>query len=84
MSQNTLKIKDETDGKVYLSITHDELDHQLDLFSRTFEPGHWKNVLAVSKALTDKESKDAKLAVHTWELYDRAFEFPRVRAYGYA
>ena len=44
------------------------------MFSRTFEPGHWTNVLAVSKAIAEKEGVDEpKLAVHTWELYDRAF-----------
>ena len=28
-----------------------------------------------------KEGKNPKMAVHTWELYDGSFSFPRVRRY---
>ena len=28
-----------------------------------------------------KQGKDPKVSIHTWELYDKAFSFPRVRRY---
>jgi hypothetical protein len=65
---------------VYLDETQDELDYQVDMFSRTFDPRHWTNALAVAKAL----GKDAKgLKVHAWELYDKSFTFPRVRRFNF-
>ena len=44
-----MKIRDATadDGKKYLAITPAELEHQQDLFSRTLDPKHWVNVVAV-------------------------------------
>ena len=52
------------------------------MFSRTLDPRHWTNALAIEKALTEKGAHP-KLQVHTWELYDKAFSFPRVRQYGF-
>jgi len=51
----------------------------MDMFSRTLDPRHWTNVLNLNSAL----AKPQKLSVHTWELYDKAFSFPRVRRYQY-
>ena len=62
---------------VYLDETAAELQYQMDMFSRTLDPRHWTNVLNINKALP----KGQKLSVHTWELYDKAFSFPRIRRY---
>ena len=61
---------------VYLDETEDELKYQIDMFSRTLDPRHWTNVLNIAKKLGPHS-----LAVHTWELYDKAFSFPRIRRY---
>ena len=65
---------------VYLDETEAELDHQVDLFSRTLDPRHWTNALNIQKALK-ANGKHPKLYVHTFELMDKAFAFPRVRRY---
>jgi hypothetical protein len=64
---------------VYLDETAAELAYQMDMFSRTLDPRHWTNVLNINKALP----KPQRLSVHTWELYDKAFSFPRIRRYQY-
>merc|ERR1712166_144710 len=63
---------------VYLDEAQDELDYQVDMFSRTFDPRHWKNALAIAGKIGNKAKG---LKVHAWELYDKAFTFPRVRRY---
>ena len=64
---------------VYLDETTDELEYQVDMFSRTLDPRHWTNALNINKAIGHPEL----MHVHTWELYDSAFSFPRVRRYGF-
>merc|ERR1712086_715371 len=66
---------------VYLDETNDELDYQVDMFSRTFDPRHWKNALAIQEKLGAKSAD--RLKVHSWELYDKSFTFPRVRRYNF-
>lgn len=39
----------------YLDETQDELDYQIDMFSRTLDPRHWTNVLAITKAMREKQ-----------------------------
>jgi hypothetical protein len=68
---------------VYLDETTDELQKQVDLFSKTLDTRHWTNVLNIAGALKDKSGEAPKLQVHTWELYDKSFSFPRVRRYQY-
>ena len=67
---------------VYLDETQDELDYQMDMFSRTLDPRHWTNAVNVAKAMEKNSGKAPRLSVHTWELYDKAFSFSRVRRYG--
>ena len=64
---------------VYLDETQDELDYQVDMFSRTLDPRHWTNATNIAKKLKNPKG----LKVHTWELYDKAFTFPRVRKYNF-
>ena len=41
--------------------------------------------MSIAANLTSRGiNSTAKLLVHTYELYDKAFEFPRVRKYEYA
>lgn len=65
---------------VYLDETQEELNYQVDMFSRTLDPRHWTNVKNISKAMKDA-GKKPEIYVHTWELYDKSFSFPRVRRY---
>ena len=67
----------------YLDETQEELDYQVDMFSRTLDPRHWTNVLNIAKAMKKKQGKTPRLQVHTWELYDKSFSFPRVRRYNF-
>lgn len=75
-----LKSQIQTGGPcVYLDETQDELDYQVDMFSRTLDPRHWKNATNIAKKLKNPKG----VRVHTWELYDKAFTFPRVRRYNF-
>ncbi len=68
---------------VYLDETQDELDYQVDMFSRTLDARHWKNANAIAGVLGKKNAGAAGMKIKTWELYDKAFSFPRVRRYGF-
>ena len=81
--QASTGIKSAIEGPcVYLDETQEELNYQVDMFSRTLDPRHWTNVNNIAKAMKDAGKKPA-IYVHTWELYDKAFSFPRVRRYGF-
>ena len=77
------QIKSAIEGPcVYLDETQAELDYQCDMFSRTLDTRHWTNMMNVAKAMK-KAGKKPYYYVHTWELYDKGFSFPRVRRYGF-
>ena len=63
-----------------LDISQKELDVQLDYFSRSFSKIHYDNAMAIYGELL-KGGQKPRLSAHTWELYDGAFTFPRVRRY---
>ena len=63
---------------IYLDETQKELDYQLEMFSRTLDTRHWTNAQNVAKKLASP-----KMRVSTWELYNKAFSFPRVRRYAF-
>merc|ERR1712153_278897 len=63
-----------------LALTQEQLDIELDFFSRKFDKQHYNNAISIYKALK-KAGKDPKVSVHTWELYDHAFPFEKVRRY---
>jgi hypothetical protein len=67
----------------YLDETQDELDYQVDMFSRTLDTRHWTNVMNISKAMAKNNGAAPRLQVHTWELMDKSFSFPRVRRYNF-
>ena len=77
------QIKSAIEGPcVYLDETQAELTYQVDMFSRTLDPRHWTNAGNIAEAMT-KAGKKPYMYVHTWELYDKSFSFPRVRRYGF-
>jgi len=81
--ENQASIKSAMEGPcVYLDETQAELDYQVDMFSRTLDSRHWTNVGNVAKAMK-KAGKKPYMYIHTWELYDKSFSFPRVRRYGF-
>ena len=63
-----------------LALTQAQLDTELDFFSRKFDKQHYDNAISIYKALK-AEGKDPKVSVKTWELYDHAFPFEKVRRY---
>ena len=63
-----------------IDVSQKQLDIELDYFSRNFDRKHYKKAMQVYKELK-KQGKDPKVSIHTWELYDAAFSFPRVRRY---
>ena len=64
-----------------IDVSQKQLDIELDYFSRDFNPKHYKQAMLIYAELK-KQGKDPKVSIHTWELYDKAFSFPRVRRYG--
>ena len=56
------------------------MNEELDYFSRDFSQRRYNNAKIVYDELL-KKGVAPKVAVHTWELYDNAFSFPRVRRY---
>lgn len=63
-----------------IDVSQKQLDIELDYFSRNFDRKHYKKAMQIYKELK-KQGKDPKVSIHTWELYDAAFSFPRVRRY---
>lgn len=68
---------------VYLDESLDELNYQIDMFSRTLDERHWTNVLNLQDALAKKNGSPPPIEVHTWDLLDKAFAFPRIRRYDF-
>ena len=64
-----------------LNITAPEMEKQMEYFSRRLDVKYFNNALKIMKNLTKEGSPNAKVFVHTWELYDKSFTFPRVRRY---
>ena len=64
-----------------LNLTYAQMEKEMEYFSRNFEIKHFKNALEIQKNLTKGGSPSSKVFVHTWELMDKAFSFPRVRRY---
>ena len=59
-----------------LWISQDEMDWQMDQFSRKFDIKNYENAMTIAQKMKVKPSK-----VHSWELLDGSFSFPRVRRY---
>ena len=63
-----------------LEKSEEEMQLQLSQFSRTFDKVNYSNAMKIYSALK-KQGKDPRAAVSTYELYDKAFPFEKVRRY---
>jgi hypothetical protein len=54
---------------------------QMNLFSRTFDKIFYKNAWNIYKNLKEKNASLNAPKISSWEMYDRAFTFQRVRKY---
>ena len=77
-SQTLLQLNDPCEEALDVSV--EELNIQLDYFSRRLDMKYYDNAMKIYGELK-KQGKDPKVNVHTWELYDASFSFPRVRRY---
>ena len=59
-----------------LEVTDKNMNREMDLFSRTFDQKHYDAAMQIAKQL-----KVVAPAVSTWDLYDKAFAWERVRHY---
>lgn len=58
------------------------MQKQMEYFSRKLEPHYFQNALWIWGNLTNQSASfNNRPLVHTWELYDKAFGFERVRKY---
>lgn len=64
-----------------LDVSQEQLDKELYAFSTTFDKLRYKQAMMIYRGL-QSQGKDPKMRVNTWEYYDKAFSFPRVRRYG--
>merc|ERR1712097_35691 len=53
---------------------------ELDYFSRSFDIKHYNNAVKIYNELKG-DGLNPRMFVTSWELYDKAFSFPRVRRY---
>ena len=66
--------------KIPLPTTEKQLNIELDYFSRSFDKKYYYSAIAIYNELK-KKGLNPQLATHTYELYDKAFSFDRVRRY---
>lgn len=64
-----------------LNLTAAQLEKEMEYFSRKFDVKNFHNALKIMKNMSKGGQPNVKAFVHTWELYDKAFSFPRVRRY---
>ena len=65
-----------------LDVSLEELKIQLEYFSRRLDKKYYNNAMKIYGELK-KDGLNPRLAVNTWELFDGAFSFPRVRRYDF-
>ena len=53
----------------------------MEYFSRYLEVKYFDNAMKIWQNLTENHGYRGRATVHTYELYDKAFTFPRVRKY---
>jgi hypothetical protein len=65
-----------------LNYTEEELEKQTEFYSRKLDPELLENALEIEENIKlQNPSWKGRPLVHTWELYDKAFTFSRVRTY---
>merc|ERR1712147_11221 len=66
-----------------IDVSQEQLDKEIDLFSRTFDQKHYDTAMLIYNEMRKHQGLNPHIRVHTWELYDKAFSFPRVRRYAF-
>ena len=66
-----------------LEKTPEEMRIQMDYFSRTFDMSHYDNAMKIYAELQKEGYNGAGPKVTSWELYDSAFTFDKVRRYDF-
>ena len=56
----------------------------MEYFSRKLDSKYFENALKIYHKIKNDWGYKGHLLVHTWELYDKAFTFPRVRHYQFS
>ena len=56
------------------------MNKYMEYFSRKFDKNNFDRALTIYKKLKSG-GKDLHLLVHTYELYDKAFTFPKIRKF---
>ena len=65
-----------------IDVSQKQLDIELDKFQRGFDKNHYKRAMMIYNEMRAHQGLNPHVRVNTWELYDKAFSFPRVRRYG--
>ena len=65
-----------------IDVSQKQLDIELDKFQRGFDKNHYKRAMMIYNEMRANQGLNPQVRVNTWELYDAAFSFPRVRRYG--
>ena len=65
-----------------IDVSQKQLDIELDKFQRGFDKNHYKRAMMIYNEMRAHQGLNPQVRVNTWELYDKAFSFPRVRRYG--
>ena len=70
-----------------LNYTEDEMVKKMEYFSRKLDPQLFDDAMKIQEELQNRNGGNplkTKILVHTYELYDKAFKFPRVRKYDFS
>merc|ERR1712100_972639 len=77
---SAVNLKSATPCTPAIDVSEKQLNIELDYFSRNFDKTHYDTAMTIYNELKG-QGKDPKVKIHTWELYDKSFRFPRVRRY---
>ena len=64
-----------------MNFTRDGLRYELEMFSKKLTTENYENALKIYDFLKNKRGYTGEFQIYTYELFDRAFTFPRVRRY---
>ena len=57
------------------------MKEELSLFCKTLDPDHFKNAVVMRNELVEQNHPQPELVINTKQLYEKAFEFPKVATY---
>ena len=75
---NAIKLQKPCDPA--LEMSNKEMVKQMDLFSRTFDESYYNNAMKIYTSIKGQPGASVP-QVTTWDLYDKAFTWPKVRKY---